>query len=322
MLVVGETLASTLDENSPKDFIVTGQAGSTVTFSVEPDEDESDLVIEIFDANLNSLIRQDDGISGESEVVAFAPPADGIYFIRVNDFFGAAGSFEISVTEGGIRETIDPEASRLEPNQLLETAVTGESAQYLFAGTAGQPSIIFLIPEEDWDPTLTILGTDGTVLVNEVDEGFPGQSETITFTPTTDGDYIVLVDAFSLAEGGFSLFLIDPALAFTADGVVSTDESQDYRVCVPMNASLVVVVSPADDFDTVININGPDGVQLIDEVDGGSSGDSEAVIVTEGVDPDADYPVIVSVGGWAGQDGDFSVVITSTSAESVVLDGC
>jgi hypothetical protein len=89
-----------------------------------------------------------------------------------------------------------------------------------------------------------------------------------------------------------------------------------------MNASLVVVVSPADDFDTVININGPDGVQLIDEVDGGSSGDSEAVIVTEGVDPDADYPVIVSVGGWAGQDGDFSVVITSTSAESVVLDGC
>ena len=322
MLSVGDVFASTFDEDGNRDFIFAGEAGGTVTFSVEPLEDEIDLVIEIFDADQNSLVRQDDGFSGEGEQIVFIPPTNGDYFIRVSDFFGTPGGFNINVIAGGVQGSVDPEAVRLEPNLLTEGTLTGEASQYVFSATAGEPTTIFLIPQDDWDPTLTILGSDGGILAGEVDEGFSGESETITFTPALDGDYIVMVDAFGISEGGFSLFLIDPEFTFTADGSAPTDGAQDYRVCVPMNASVAVVVIPDEDFDAVIDISGPEGAQLIDQVDGGSSGDSEAVVLTEGVNPDADYPIIVSVGGWAGQSGNFTVIITSTSGNGVELDGC
>ncbi len=322
MLSVGDIFASNLDENGNRDFIFNGQAGESVLFSIEPIDDEIDLVMEIFDADQNSLIRQDEGFSGDGEEILFTPSASGEYFIRVFDFFGNIGSFNIEVQPGFGEGSVDPTATRLEPNQLTADALTGESKQFVFSATADQQTTLLLIPTDNWDPTMTILGPTGSIVVSEVDEGFSGESETITFTPQSDGEYVLVVDAFGLVEGGFNMFLVDPAFAFTAEGTVEAEQSQDYQVCVPMNSSVAVVVIPDDDFDTVINISGPDGAELIDQVDDGASGDSEAVVLTEGVNPDADYPVIVSVAGWAGQGGSYMVIITSTSGTGVVIDGC
>jgi hypothetical protein len=319
-LAVGDNFASNLAENSPQDFIFTGQAGSPVTIDVEPLSDELDLVVEIFDVNLDSLMRVDDAFTGEAEQVIFTPPADGVYFVRVEDFFGTAGDFEITVAAGGVEVSTD--LARLESGLLVQGRLDGDPIQYLFTGIAGLPSTIFLNPEEDLDATLTVLGTDGAVLVEEVDDGFSGEAEAITFTPETDGDYVLVVDAFSQVQGGYSLFLIDPDAAFTAEGVVPEDGEQTYRVCVPANAFLVVFADPEEDFDNVVNFNGPGGDQLIDQTDNGFSGEAEAVILTEGVTTDTAYVVVVSVSGFAGQGGNFDIIITSTSPEGVVIDGC
>jgi hypothetical protein len=205
---------------------------------------------------------------------------------------------------------------------LIEGALAGEANQYEFAASAGQTTTIMLIPLDDWDPTLTILNSDGTVAVNRVDNGFPGDSEVITFIPEEDGNYIVLVDGFSNAEGSYNLFLLDPEVAYSTEGSVETDEVQDIRVCVPANASLAIVVLPAEGFDVVINVKDGNGAKVIEEVDGTPSGDPEAVFVNESINPDAAYPLIVSISGWAGQEGEFSVFITSTSEEEVAIDGC
>jgi hypothetical protein len=319
-LAVGDLYPGTLADNGVADFVFTGQTDTPITVLVEPLDDELDLVFEIFDAEFNSLVRLDESFSGEAEETVFTPPANGEYFIRVEEFLGTAGGFEISLAAGGEQT---PSASIvLIPGQLVEGSLAGEAIEYLFPATAGQPATILMLPDEELDATLTILGSDGSILVEEIDEGFSGEIEMITFTPESDGEFIVLADAFFEPEGNFSIFLIAPETVFTAEGEVAADGSQDYRVCVPANAFLVVFVEPEEDFDVVVNLHGAAGGTLTDETDTGFPGDPEAAILTEVTDANSDYPVIVSVSGFAGQGGSFSVTITSTLPDGVVIDGC
>lgn len=323
MLSVGDIFASPLNEDGQRDFFFNGQAGETVTFTIEPQDDAMDLVMEIFDADLNSLVRQDNEFSGDPEVVIFTPLADGTYFIRVSDFYGATGSFNVTAVAGAVEST-EPisETISLETGQLTEGALTGAPRYYAFTGTAGQPTTILLLPTEDLDATIAILGSDGTILVDEIDEGFSGDPEAVTFTPDADGEYLLLVDAFSTPQGDFNLFIFDSENSLKVEGTVPDNSFQNYRVCVPANATLIVAVLPVGSLDPVINLNGPGGGQLINPIDGGGIGDPEAIMFSDGADSGTEYPVIISIESYDGVSGDFELFVSSTSTENVVLDGC
>ncbi|MFZ0546102.1 MAG: hypothetical protein WAM60_11720 [Candidatus Promineifilaceae bacterium] len=319
-LAVGDTFPGTLETDSPQAFIVTGQADSPINILVNPLNDELDLLIEIFDADSNSLTQVDESFSGEAEETTFIPPADGDYFIQVEDYYGMAGDFEISLSVGEAQAPIEP--VQIEPGHLVEGSLTGQAAEYLFPATAGQSSVIFVIPDENLDATVTIKGSDGEILVDEVDHGFAGKAEALTFTPEADGEYHIIVDAFAVPEGDYTLFVSDPTSSFTADGEVEEGASQNFRACVPANAGLVVFVEPAEGFDAIVDFRGAGGGQLVDTTDSGFSGEPEAAVLTIGADSSTDYPIIVSVGGFGGQGGSFSILIGSTSSEPVVIDGC
>jgi hypothetical protein len=350
MISVGDKIAASLDENGQKDFFFNGQADGTVTISVETEESNIDLVIEIFDADLNWLLREDYELVGDPEAAIFNPPENGTFIIRVSDNYGSSGGFNITVEEGitvrvePVLPTIDPDAIPLDAGELIDGALTGDPLQYVFTGTTGQPSTIFLSPVDDWDPTLTILGPDGTILVDEVDDGFPGEPEAITYIPETDGDFILLVDAFFSPQGSYNIFLLDPETAATFDGVAPEvdfgaedfepgNHAAFYRVCVPANAFLVVFVEPEEELDVVVDILGGGGGNITDQTDNGLAGEPEAVILSKTVTytdfgrqnfepPDFDYVAIIAVGGFGGQGGSFTITITSTSPEGVVIDGC
>jgi hypothetical protein len=319
-VAVGDDFTTTLPAGSPLDFVFDGQAGSPLTIAVEPLGEELDLVLEIFDAEQNSLQQIDETFTDDTEDAVFTPPADGQYFLRVTDFFDLSGDVHITITAGGV--VAPAGGTPLTAGQLVQGRLDGDAVQYSFTGTAGEASTIFLMPDEDLDATLAILGTDGSELVERVDDGFPGEAEGITYTPAADGEYIVEIDGFGAVEGGFSILLVDNSVAFTAEGVVPEDGEQSYRVCVPANAQLMVFADPEEEFDNVVDLFGPGGGTLIDQTDNGFTGEPEVVIFTEGQANTAEYPVIVTVAGFAGQDGAFSIIITSSSPEGVVIDGC
>jgi hypothetical protein len=56
-----------------------------------------DLVIEILDLDENPLADIDDALSGEGEELQFTFEADGLFIIRIRDFFGDSGSFTMTL---------------------------------------------------------------------------------------------------------------------------------------------------------------------------------------------------------------------------------
>jgi hypothetical protein len=319
-LAVGDNFASTLEEDTPLDFILTGQANSPITIQIDPIDDGLDLVMELFDTDLNSLERVDDAFTDEAEILIFSPPADGQYYLRVEEYYGEAGGFIISVTQGSALAPTD--VTPLAAGQVVLGRLDGEPVNYIVSGEAGVPAAIIVVPEEDMDPNLTIVSTEGVVLAEENDAGFSGEFEGISYTPEVDGDIVVIVDAFGLAEGDYAIYLMDPDTAFTAEGTIELGGGQEYRVCVPGGNAPIVFVNPEEGFDPFIKLLGADGSELTRQVDRGASGDAEFAVLTDEESSDEDYPVIISIWGFGGQGGSFTLWAASTSPDGVVLDGC
>ena len=63
--------------------------------------EDMDGVLEIYDPNNLFLVSSDDGLTGEPETLTgIEIPDDGAYTIVVRGFFGASGTYSLSVTEG------------------------------------------------------------------------------------------------------------------------------------------------------------------------------------------------------------------------------
>lgn len=320
ILSVGDIIASNVEAGAPRDFIFTGQANSPVTIEIEPIDDGLDLVMEVFNTDLTSLERVDDAFTDETEVLVFSPPADGQYYLRVEEFYGEAGGFNISLTEGSALAPTD--VVPLTAGEVVLGRLDGEPVSYIISGEAGVPSAVVVVPEEDLDPSLTIVSPEGVVLAEENDAGFSGEFEGISYTPDADGDIVVIVDAFGLAEGGYAIYLMDPDTAFTAEGAIEPDGGQDFRVCVPGGDAPIVFINPAEDFDPLVHLLDADGNDMISPVDRGASGDAEFAILTDEESLADDYPVIISIWGFGGQGGSFTLWVASTSPDGVVPDGC
>jgi hypothetical protein len=209
----------------------------------------------------------------------------------------------------------------LEPGQFVTGTIPEDSFQdYQFSGSAGTDLIVALQPEAEFDPRLEIFPPgDEAALLADVDSGFPGEKEVLVFTPEADGDYIVRVIGFAGSGGEYLLGLFDLTQGITQEGAVADDESSEFRVCVPAGEPLIAVVFPDEDFDPVFNLSGPAGGQLIDEVDDGASGDAEVIFYTGGMDGEENYPVIISLEGFAGFGGTYILFV---GPAGVVQDGC
>jgi serine/threonine-protein kinase len=97
MLAPGDELVSQFDEATLIDYLYTTDQTETITILVEPDSD-LDLVLEIIDRDSgNTLILIDDGLSGEPEELTFTFPAEGIYIIRVTEFYGETGAYYLTL---------------------------------------------------------------------------------------------------------------------------------------------------------------------------------------------------------------------------------
>jgi serine/threonine-protein kinase len=84
--------------SSQLEYFYRGDAGDIFTVSVSTFS-SIDLVIEIYAENdtLTPLAEVDNNLSGEDEELTFTIPAEGLYIIRIRDFFGESGSFTMTI---------------------------------------------------------------------------------------------------------------------------------------------------------------------------------------------------------------------------------
>lgn len=99
-IALGETVEGSL-EATVSDGWIFSDGPAVITIIAQPDSEELDLVIDLYDS-LGSLIQQQDGtFGGESEMMSGVTISDdATYTIVVRDFYGAAGNYSLTVTEG------------------------------------------------------------------------------------------------------------------------------------------------------------------------------------------------------------------------------
>jgi hypothetical protein len=98
LLATGDDVFGSFGTTGSLDFYFRGTAGEIFTVDVST-TDSIDLVIEIYDEDdLNTVLESvDNNLSGGIETLTYTLPADGLYVIRIKDFFGNSGSFLMTV---------------------------------------------------------------------------------------------------------------------------------------------------------------------------------------------------------------------------------
>ncbi|NIY15304.1 MAG: hypothetical protein GWM98_10600, partial [Nitrospinaceae bacterium] len=94
-----DEVQGSLGSDAQLDYYFRGDAGEIFTVSIETN-DEIDLVIEIYaDGDTQTPLAEiDDNLFGEGEELTFTIPNDGLYIIRIREFFGETGSFILTIT--------------------------------------------------------------------------------------------------------------------------------------------------------------------------------------------------------------------------------
>ncbi len=99
LLANRDEVQGSLGSDAQLDYYFRGDAGEIFTVSIETN-DEIDLVIEIYaDGDTQTPLAEiDDNLFGEGEELTFTIPNDGLYIIRIREFFGETGSFILTIT--------------------------------------------------------------------------------------------------------------------------------------------------------------------------------------------------------------------------------
>jgi hypothetical protein len=99
LLANQDQVQGSFGSSSELDYYFRGESGDIFTASVLT-SDSIDLVIELFEDGITttSLVEIDNNLSGEGEELTFTLPADGLYIIRIREFFGEPGTFVLTIS--------------------------------------------------------------------------------------------------------------------------------------------------------------------------------------------------------------------------------
>lgn len=210
-LAPGQTVSGNTGDDTGRAYLVEALAGEPLVLLATTADENLDLVLTIYDADGNEIDNIDAGFSGDPELLVQVPDTDTSFVVTVSGFGGSAGDFELRWVDLG--QAYSAEGS---------VASDGQD-NYRVCVPAGEGLIAILVPlDEDFDPTLNILGAGGgSLLDNDIDNGFSGQPEAVYFSQgaqffSEDYPLIVAVRGFGGQGGNYQLFILSTG----GDGVV------------------------------------------------------------------------------------------------------
>jgi hypothetical protein len=308
---IGETVTGAVGAGGSSTWTFTAAEGDRVNVIVDPATDSLDAVVDVLDAQGSSVLEGGalDNSFGLEETGPVLLSA-GEYRVVVTGFADSSGEYDLTL-EG----LTGAGAASIAIGDAFVADLAADSSQaYAFAGTAGQLLAFAVLPNDDLDVVLTLLGHDGREL-QTVDESF--DDETLVFTPATTGSYTLVVESYDGSPGSFAISLqtagtgggqsLSPGE--TVDGELAANTPQAYRFTGFGGESLTFVVTPDDDLDVVVSVLDVDGSEL-DSVD--ASYDEETVVFS----PPADGEYTLLVESYDGSPGTYTVAFESSSAGS------
>jgi len=185
--------------------------GSTFTISTSELDPYCDTVLRLYDVDGQTLLAQnDDGGDGWASLLEWTSPADGLYYLRVHEYFGRTGQdsgYTLNLVQQAPPCEADPyepddtpaEASALEldgPPQAHTFCPEDDSADWAtLQAVAGENYVIATSQLGDrCDTVLALYDVDGVTLFATDDDGGgePGASR-LWWTAPADGVYLVRV---------------------------------------------------------------------------------------------------------------------------------
>ncbi|MCA9970719.1 MAG: hypothetical protein KC425_10915, partial [Anaerolineales bacterium] len=268
-LAMDTPVSSSLEDGAIADWTFTGSAGALFTLTVTPLDDEFDAVVDVRNADGESILGGEVDNSFDEEVVEILLPATGTYTVRVRGFADVGGTYALLLTGGSSGL---PEGTTIIGYGESVTGSTADEAVFYFLGQAGDLVDLTVTPDGDLDVVVDVVDAAGASVLEDgaVDWSFDVESLRLVAIPADDL-YGIVVSGFGGAAGTYELALdrtlgggMDTAMRF--DGSVAADESAAYAFTAEAGDRVRVFVQPEGEFDVVVSLLTADGAVLA-EVD-------------------------------------------------------
>lgn len=315
-LAYGETVDGTVsaaEETAVWGF--SGLANDAVSVSATPNEDDFDLVIDVLDANGDSIINGPQDNSFGEERVSLTLPADGMYYVTITGYAGASGTFQLALQSGSAT------SGAIALGETVSGSVTASGPSiWEFSASAGEVLVITVTPLDDLDAVVDVLDAGGNSILpgGEVDESF-GEERLPAVVIPANGKYTIAVRGFGGGAGSFSLTLQSAGagaegqlLAYGQIGSATLPggETQSWSFYA-MQADVVdITVAPLQDgFDLMVDVLDSSGFSILPDGEQDDFFDTEYLRVLF-LEEEGFYTITVR--GFEGSSGDYEIVVTES----------
>ncbi len=211
LLDYGQTLEGEIDDATPaRYFWFSGRRGDVVTATLANLSGNLDPLLQLTDANLVTLMQDDDGGEGrDARIAAFTLPATGTYYLVATRSGGASGqthgrfALELSGRPGSGGGRALEIAYGATVSGLIDDQ--NVSDEYVFSGSTGD--VIRVRMERasgDLDALVTLYDSERKQIAFDDDSGGDKNALIQSFTLPRDGMYIVIASRYEQELGATS----------------------------------------------------------------------------------------------------------------------
>ena len=317
-LVGGETTRGTItDAVEPVLFEFVAEAGDTFALTVEPLDQDLDVVVDVVDSRRQSIFGGDVDDSFFTEFVdGIVVEESGVYTVIVSSYDDNIG--DVAVTVDFAVAVALGQPVRFGQATPIEVTASGV-AQITFVADEGEWIDITVVPVDDLDVVVDVRNSDGVSFLENgpVDRSFGTERIRVLEMPA-DGLYSVVVSGYEGASG-FAEAVVERSLAGSgtflrgSDVIDDPEEPQEFPFTAFAGDVVRLIVQPdSPDHDVVVLVIEAETGDVLYEVDA-TTGLEELVIE---VPQDGDYYFQV----WSFDDSVGSFDFVLLAPETAVLE--
>jgi hypothetical protein len=305
-IAVGESMAGMLAEGEIHSWVLSAQGGEVVDIIATPWDQDVDLVVTVLGADGSMFGYYDQsGADEPEEIRELELDGGGDYFIRIEEFSDAGGSYTLEVVasdegssgpeDGGADWTVMGE---VEIGQMVEASLGGEERHaWTLTAQSGDVVDIEVNPlSAEMDVTFSVVAPTGSPIVPQYDEGFTGEAEELDgLRLDWSGDYTIVVEEFWGEAGRYELRIVPDAegdgdgdvlelgeLAYGEVGLGTLPAGENlyhlWRFEGAAGDFISVLVRPqSSDADLMLGLLDPDGNVLVELVDDTAGDEPERI---------------------------------------------
>lgn len=328
-----DTVVAQLEKDKIDFWIFNADQGRYATITVSPGSPNSDLTLTLLSPSGRTLAQQDNGYSGDPEILAdVLLPESGSYIIQVAEFFNEADTYTLSVSISD--EPVYSGGGRIEIGQEIRATLRPDGEDiWLFTGEEGQTVSFVLVPTDPFDAIFTLFAPDGNE-IRTSDEGYSGDPEIFAgYTLPTTGEYTVVVSSFGENGGLYTLAIDEDVqevgnyydagdLAYGAieREILRMDEVHAWFIDGRAGDEITLIARPLNDIldlDIWLVILDEESLQRLDMRDETLAGESETIEYT--LPRDGQYLVLIQ--DFFGEAGEYEVALTVSGDNYLVTAG-